>query len=88
VAVKSRQFTADKTRNGQFLRGNRRNLAGEGVVRKISSPQRIASVSNLYNSRSQWEGNMSNGECCSGFGKRVCLFISGKSSMTGDSLEA
>jgi len=26
---------------------------------------------------------MGNGECFSGFGKRVCPFISGKSSMTG-----
>jgi len=33
VAAKSRQFTADKTGKGQFLRGNRRNLAGEGVVK-------------------------------------------------------
>jgi len=39
VATKSRQFTADKTGKGQFLRGNRENLAGEGVVRKISSPR-------------------------------------------------
>jgi len=46
-------FTADKTRKDQFLRGNRRNLTGEGVVRKSSSPQRVASVSNLCNSRRQ-----------------------------------
>jgi len=26
---------------------------------------------------------MGNGECCSGFGKQVCPFISRKSSMTG-----
>jgi len=31
---------------------------------------------------------MGNGECCSVFGERVCPFISGKSSMTGDPLEA
>jgi len=37
-------FTADKTRKGQFPRGNRKNLAGEGVVRKISSPKRVAGV--------------------------------------------
>jgi len=49
----------------------RLNLAGEGVVRKISSPQRVASVSNLCNGQSQWVGNMGNGECCSGFGKKV-----------------
>jgi len=53
VAAKSRQFTADKTEKGQFLRGNRRNLEGEEVVRKNSSPQRVASVSNLCNSRNQ-----------------------------------
>jgi len=96
VAAKSRQFTEDKTGNGQFLRRNRRNLGiwqerereREIVVRKTSSPQRIASVSNLCNSRSQGAVNMGNGECCSGFGKRVCPFISGKFSMTGDPLEA
>jgi len=31
---------------------------------------------------------MGNWEFCFGFGKRVCPFISGKSSMTGDPLEA
>jgi len=51
-------------------------------VRKISSPQRVASVSNLYHSRSLGARNMGYGECCSGFGKRVCPFIPGKSSMT------
>jgi len=35
-AAKSGQFTADETGKPQFLRGNRRNLAGEKVVRKIS----------------------------------------------------
>jgi len=52
-------------------------------VGKISSPERIASVPNLCNGRCQWAGNMGNEECCSGFGERVCQFISGKSSMTG-----
>jgi len=28
MAAKSRQFTADKMGKGQFLQGNRRNLAG------------------------------------------------------------
>jgi len=56
VAAKSRQFTADKTGKGQFLLGNRRNLAGEGVVRKSSSPQRVSSAFNLCNSRSQGSG--------------------------------
>jgi len=57
-------------------------------VRKISSPQRVASVSNLCNNQCQWAGNMGNGERRSGLGKRVCPFISRKSSMTGDPLEA
>jgi len=61
VAAKSGQFTSDKTENGQFFRGNRRDLTGEGVVRTISSPQRVVSVSNLGNGRSQWTGNMGNG---------------------------
>jgi len=52
-------------------------------VRKISSPRRVASVSNLCNNRDQRAGNMDKRECCSGFGKRVCQFIIGKSSMTG-----
>jgi len=43
------QFTADETGKGQFFRGDLRNLAGEEVVRKIWSPQRVASVSNLCN---------------------------------------
>jgi len=82
MAAKSRQFTTDKTGKDKFLRGNRSNLAGEGVVRKSSSPQRLASVSNLYNRRNQGAGSMDNGECCSSFSKRVCPFISGKSSVT------
>jgi len=53
MAAKLRQFTAEKTGKGQFLRGNRRNLAGEGVVKKSLSPQRVASVSNLCDSRRQ-----------------------------------
>jgi len=79
VAAKLGQFTADETGKGKFLRRNRRSLAGEEVVRKISSPQRGASVSNLCNGRSQWARNMRNGECCSGFVERVCPFFSGKS---------
>jgi len=51
VVAKSGQFTADKSGKGKFLRGNQRNLAGEGVVSKISSPQRIAYVFNLCNGR-------------------------------------
>jgi len=34
VATKLEQFTADKMGKGQLFRGNRRNLSGEGVVRK------------------------------------------------------
>jgi len=86
MAAKSGQFIADKMGKSQLLRGNRRNLAG--VVRKISSPKRVASMSNLCNGWCQWARNMNKGECCSGFGERVCPFISGKSSMTGDPLEA
>jgi len=63
MALKSGQFTTDETEKGRFLRGNRRNLAGEGVVRKFLSPQTVASVSNLCNGRCQWAGNMGNGEC-------------------------
>jgi len=48
----------DKMGKDQFFRGNRRNLAGEGVVRKISSPQRVASVANLCNGRCQWAVNI------------------------------
>jgi len=33
-AVKSRQFTADE-KKGQLLRGNRRYLAKEGVVKRF-----------------------------------------------------
>jgi len=45
MVAKSGQFTADETEKGPFLLGNRRNLAGEDeVVRKISSPKRVASV--------------------------------------------
>jgi len=84
VAAESGQFTADETGKGQFLRGN---LTGETVMRKIS-PKRVASVPNLCNNRGRLAGNMGNGECCSGFGEQVCQFISGKSSMTGDPLEA
>jgi len=58
VAAKTGQFTADETGKRQFLR---RNLAGKGVVRKISSPQRVASVFNLCNG-CQWAGNMGNGD--------------------------
>jgi len=56
VAAKSRRFTADKPRKGQFLRRNRSILAVGGVVRKILSPQRVASVSNLCNSRNRGQG--------------------------------
>jgi len=65
VAAKSEQLIADETGKGQFLQGNRRNLeglAGKRVVRKSSSPQRVASVSNLCNRQIQGAGNMGNEE--------------------------
>jgi len=49
---------------GPVLRGNRRNLAGEGIVREISSLKRVASVPNLCNGWGQWVGNMGKGESC------------------------
>jgi len=55
---------------------------------KISSPRRAAGVSNLCNDRDQWTVNMGKGECYFGFGERVCQFITGKSSVTGNPLEA
>jgi len=42
---------------------------------------------NLCNDRSQGAGNIDKGKCCSSFGERVCQFITGKSSVTGDSLK-
>jgi len=35
VAPKSGQFTADEMEKGQFLQEKKRNLAEEGIVRKI-----------------------------------------------------
>jgi len=49
VATKSGQFTADETGKGKSLRGNRRNLAEEGVVRDFV--YRVAGVPNLCNDR-------------------------------------
>jgi len=88
MSAKSGQFTADKTKKGQFLRGSQRNLAGQKVEKKISSPIRIAGVSYPCNDQGQWAGNVGKGKCCSGFVKQVCRFITRKSSMTGDPLEA
>jgi len=68
-----------------FNRQNK-NLVGKGVVRKRSSPQRVASLSNLCNSRRQ--GTWATGSVAASLGKQVCPFISGKSSMTGDPLKA
>jgi len=56
-------------------------------MRKISSPRRIVGMTNLCNDLSQWAGNMEKGESCSGFGERVCHFITGKSSVTENPLE-
>jgi len=61
VAAKSRQFTAEETGKGQFLRGNRRNLAGKEFVRKISSPQRVASVPHLCKFEPSGQGTLIKG---------------------------
>jgi len=73
VTAKSGRFTAaDKTGKGQIFRGNRRNMAEEAVVRKISSLRRVVGVVlNLCNDGGQWAGNIDKGECCSGVGKRI-----------------
>jgi len=51
VAAKSGQFTADETGKGQFLCRNRKNLAEERVLRKISYRSRIAGIPYLCNGR-------------------------------------
>jgi len=86
VAAKSGQFTAGEIEKGQFLRRNRRNLAGEGVVRKISSPRRVTGVPTFCINLGHRVGNLGKGGCCSGFFKQVRQFITGKSSVTGDPL--
>jgi len=55
---------------------------------KISSLRRVAGVPNLCNDRGQRAGNVGKGESYSGFSERVCQFISGKFSVTGNQLEA
>jgi len=57
-------------------------------VRKISYLSRVTGMPNLCNDLGKWAGNMGKGECCSGFGKRTRQFITGKSSVTRDPLEA
>jgi len=83
VAAKSEQFTADNTGKGQFLRGNRRNLVGEGVVKDLVSKKSSECAQSLQWSR-QWARNMGKGERRSGPGERVRQPIPGKFSMTGD----
>jgi len=51
---------------GPVLCGNRRNLADEEIVRKITFPGSIAGVPYLCNEWGQWAGNMDEGKCCSG----------------------
>jgi len=63
-------------------------MAEERVVKKISFPRRVAGMPNPCNDRDQLAGSMGKGECCSGFVKRVCQFITVKSSVTGNPLEA
>jgi len=81
------QFIVGETGKRQFLWVNRRNLAEEKFVRKISSSGSVANMPYLCNDRGQKAGNMGEGEYCSGFGKRVSQFITGKISVTGDPLE-
>jgi len=54
-------FNSGQDGEGPVPPRNRRNLAGEGAVRKSSFPQRAASVSNIYNSRSQGQGTWATG---------------------------
>jgi len=56
AAAKSVQFTTDESREGPVLPRKQKKLAGDGVVRRISSPKRVASVPNLYNSRARGQG--------------------------------
>jgi len=49
VAAKPEQFTVCAAGKGQFLRRNRGNLAKEIFVRRISTPDRVAGVSQLCN---------------------------------------
>jgi len=53
VAAKLGHFTTDETGKGQFLQGYERNLAEDGVLRKISSPKRVVGMPNLCNDRGQ-----------------------------------
>jgi len=59
-----------------------------GSCEKNFVSKKIAGISNLCNDRGQWAGNMSKDESWSSFGERVNQFITGKSRVTGDPLEA
>jgi len=91
-----RSCIGKRTRKGCEVETVHSGLAGEGPVppRKSKESGSRGSYEKDFvstkscNGRCQWSGNMRNGECCSSFGERVCLFISGKFSMTGDPLEA
>jgi len=86
VAAKSRQFTVDKMGEGPVPPRKPKESGRGGSCEK----EFISTKSSEYFAvvGRQGAGNMSNGECCFSLGKRVCPFISGKSSMTGDPLEA
>jgi len=77
VAAKSSQLTTGETEKGQFLGVNRSNLAGEGVVRKISSLRRVAGMPNLCNERDQFAVNIGNGQCCSGLASESASSLPG-----------
>jgi len=58
-------------------------------VRKILSSRRVVGVPHLCNDQGhQRARNMGKGEYCSDFGEGVCQFITGKSSVTEDPMEA
>jgi len=64
---------------------------GEGPVplRKPKQYDRRGSCEkDFVSTGGHWAGDMGKGESCSGFRERVCQFITGKSSVTGDPLKA
>jgi len=53
LAARTGQFTLDKTRKGQFLCRDRRNLEKLRFAREVSSPDRIESGSTLQGQRTE-----------------------------------
>jgi len=76
VTVKSGQFTSGGAGKEQLLWRESGNLSKEIFVRNILSPDSVANMLFLCSDR----------ECWSGVGERVCQFITGESSVTGDPL--